>query len=87
MRTFCTVSRRPHGAARAADSAPRPSLSLALTLRGECRSAGAKAKYGRGPRSTQGDQGRGGFDKGTLAAARIGLKRARQEAARSRASV
>jgi hypothetical protein len=32
-------------------------------------------------------QGHGGFDKGTPAAARIGLKRACQEAARSQASV
>ena len=37
--------------------------------------------------STPGGQGHGGFDKGTLAAARIGLKRACQEAARSRTSV
>ncbi len=46
------------------------------------------AKYGHGPRgSTLGVQGHGGFDKGTLAAARIGLKRACQEGARSWASV
>ena len=33
VRTFCTVSRRPHGAARAAASAPRLSLSLPLSRR------------------------------------------------------
>ena len=45
VRTFCTVSRRPAGAARAADSARSPSLPLALPLRRrQRRSAGAKGK-------------------------------------------
>jgi hypothetical protein len=43
VRSFCTVSRRPHGAARAADSAARPALPLTLPLRpARRRSAGAK---------------------------------------------
>ena len=33
VRTFCTVSRRPHGAARTADTARTPQLPLALPLR------------------------------------------------------
>jgi hypothetical protein len=42
VRTFCTFSRRPHGAARAAATAPWPSLPLALPLRpGQCRAVGA----------------------------------------------
>jgi hypothetical protein len=89
VRTFCTVSRRPRGAARAANSARSPLLPLALPQRRRRRrSAGAKEKSidaGRG--STPGDQGHVGFDKGTLAAAPIGLMRAGQKAARSRASV
>ena len=71
-------------AARAADSAPRPSLPLALPLRpGQRRSAGAKGRVPSGPLKPGSHRGRGGFDKGTLAAALIGLMRAGQKPARS----
>ena len=89
MRTFCTVFKAARRAARAADSARTPLLPLALPQRRRLTPVGWREKRstdtGRG--STPGVQGHGGFDKGTLAAARIGLKRACQEAARSRASV
>jgi hypothetical protein len=42
VRTFSTASRRPHGAARAADAAPWP--SLALTLRSGRANAGRLAR-------------------------------------------
>jgi hypothetical protein len=76
VRTFCTSSRRPHGAARAAYSARTPQLPLTLPLRRrQRRSAGAKG-IASGPRNPGSHQGRSGFDKGTLAAALIGLMRA-----------
>ena len=84
VRTFCTVSRRPAG-----PLAP-PTRRARRCSRWRSRSGGAnagrlarKAKYGRGPRSTQADQGRSGFDKGTLAMAHIGPMRAGQKPAQS----
>ena len=76
-------------AARAAASARSPQLPLALPQRRRPTPVGWRGQRsmdtGRG--SAPDGQGRGGFDKGTLAAARIGLKRACKEAARSRVSV
>jgi hypothetical protein len=76
VRSFCTVfSRRPHGTTRAADSVPWPTLTLPLPLRpGQRRSAGAKRKD-LGAAISSRVRSRGGFDKGTLAMAQIGLMR------------
>ena len=74
----------PHGAARVADSAARPTLPLTLPLRPGLTPVGwregATELRAANPDS---HQGRGGFDKGTLAAALIGLMRAGQKPARS----
>ena len=72
-------------AARAAATAPRPSLPLALPLRPAPAPVGWRERrrpLGRGQSGKF--QGRDGFDKGTLAAAPIGLMRAGQKPARSR---
>jgi hypothetical protein len=66
---------RPHGAARAAATAPRPSLTLPLRY--------GRADAGRLARKRNDlmaaimseARSRGGFDKGTLAMAQIGLTR------------
>ncbi len=82
MQTICTVfkaARRP-----LAPPTRRPGL------RSRCRSRYGRASAGRlarmlntlGPRLAKKLQGRGGFDKGTLAMARIGLTRAGQKPAR-----
>ena len=72
-------------AARAANSARTPLLSLALPQRRRLTPVGWRERRstdaGRG--LTPGVQGHGGFDKGTLAAAHIGLMRAGQKPARS----
>jgi len=51
VRTFCTVSRRPRRAARAAATAPRPSLTL--TLRSGRANAGRLARKTNTGRSTR----------------------------------
>jgi hypothetical protein len=87
--SFLYVVKAARRAARAADSARSPLLPLALPQRRRKTPVDWREREARnaGRGSTPGGQGHGGFDKGTLAAARIGLKRACQEAARSRASV
>ena len=82
MRNFCTVFKAAPRAARAAATARTPPLPLALPLRRrQRRSAGAKGNTG--PLEPRGSRlGRGGFDKGTLAAALIGQTRAVQKPAR-----
>ena len=68
-------------AARAAATARTPPLPLTLPLRRrQRRSAGAKAEVPSGAATAQKFQGRGGFDKGTLAMAPIGLMAGRPEA-------
>ena len=60
-------------AARAADSAGTAELPLRSRPAGLCRRpAGAKSK-GLGPQNPRKSRSRGGFDKGTLAAAPSGL--------------
>ena len=66
-----------HGAARTAATAPWPPLPLTLPLRpGQRRSAGAESGDLGAAINRESSRGRGGFDKGTLAAAHIGLTRA-----------
>jgi hypothetical protein len=86
---FLYVFKAARRAARAADSARSPLLPLALPQRRRRTPVGWREQRGTdtGRGSTPGVQGHAGFDKGTLAAARIGLERACQEAARSWASV
>ena len=79
VRTSCTGSRRPRRAARAADTAG--AAGLPLTLPPGCASTPVGWRedlLALGPRLEPpgGHRGRGGFDKGTLAAALIGLMRA-----------
>jgi hypothetical protein len=71
-------SRRRHGRHRRAPADAQPGWP-------QRRSAGAKAlvRLGRRLEPLGGHRGRGGFDKGTLAAALIGLLRAGQKPARS----
>src|SRR2546423_690067 len=71
-------------AARPAATARTPPLPLTLPLRRrQRRSAGAKDRSTFGPPPPRGSKGRGGFDKGTLAMAQIGLTGAGQKPARS----
>jgi hypothetical protein len=74
------------GAARAADAARTPQLPLTLPLRRRLVPVGWREQQGESggaPENPGSRQGRGGFDKGTLAAALIGLMRAGQKPARS----
>jgi hypothetical protein len=85
VKAFCTSSRRPHGAARAADSARAPQLPLMLPLRRRLVPVGWRETYRSpvGAANSGSHGGRGGSDKGTLAAAHIGQLRAGQKPARS----
>ena len=84
---FLYVFKAARRAARAADTARSPLLPLALPLRRRRRrSAGAKAERQRAAIDSE-VPGRGGFDKGTLAMAQIGLTGAGQKPARSPDSV
>ena len=80
VRIFFTSSRRPTGAARAADTAAaRHYRRSSHAGRPQSRSADAKGllPFGAATKNRQKiTGGRGGFDKGTLAAALIGLSRA-----------
>ena len=72
----------PTGAARAAASAPLPSLTLSLPLRpGQRRSAGAKSKMGAAL-NRESSGAASGFEKGTLAMAHIRLTGAGEKPAR-----
>lgn len=72
------------GAARAADSADAAGLPLPLPPGWPLALVGWREKLSHGAAETRGSrQGRGRFDKGTLAAALIGLLRAGGKPARS----
>ena len=71
-------------AARAVDAARTPPLPLALPLRRRLAPVGWRDKQvHRGRNHSERSRGRGGFDKGTLAMAQIGLTGAGQKPARS----
>src|SRR5262249_3290180 len=70
-------------AARAADTAARPPLPLTLPLRPAHAGRLARRAQSFGAAKPGSHQGRGGFDKGTLAAAHIGLIAGRLKPARS----
>ena len=71
-------------AARAAATARTPPLPLALPLRRrQRRRLARKTEVPSDRRPPRGSKGRGGFDKGTLAMAQIGLTGAGQKPARS----
>jgi|HubBroStandDraft_5_1064220.scaffolds.fasta_scaffold93820_2 hypothetical protein len=82
VRIFCTVSRRPP-AARAAASAPRPSLCWRFAPAGPTPVGWREKQKGSRAATVREFQGRDGFDKGTLAMAQIGLMREGQKPARS----
>jgi hypothetical protein len=86
VRTSCTSSRRPRGAARAADTAGTAELPLRSRSAGLRRRSAARSKerVRRNPRKAR---TRGGFDTGTPRGGSIGLIRATWKAARSQASV
>jgi hypothetical protein len=85
---FLYVFKAARRAARAADTARSPQLPLALPQRRRLAPVGwRESEAESGPPKPGKSRGRSGFDKGTLAAAPIGLMRAGQKSARSRASV
>ena len=79
VRTSCTVSRRPRGAARAADSAGSAALPLRSRAGWPLTPVGWREGQGRGRGTPRKSRSRGGFDPGTPRGGSIGLMRSTWE--------
>ena len=75
VRTSCTVSRRPQGAARAADSGRRSRAPASLPRSWPLTPVGWRERQRRGRRTPRKSRSRGGFDTGTPRGGSIGLMR------------